>query len=127
MIVATTVQAGGLLEKLYFIGLWQGVDDLDGSESQRSITINSDGTFNIIGFEPYTSGCEGERGKITGTGMLEEGVIVSNDFTLTCYNDLGPFTVIQAEYKPDKLNGTLIEQVGGGDFPSIIFHKISNR
>ena len=134
IILASTVQAGGLFPKLYFVGLWQGVDNNDGSEAQRSITLNRDGTFNIIGQEPYTSGCKGERGMVTGTGVLEDGVIFSDDFTLTCFvvieppDPPGPFTV-QTEYIPDKLNGTLIEQTicKTCDFEPTIFHKISNR
>ena len=80
IILASTVQAGGLFQKLYFIGLWQGVDNNDGSEAQRAITLNSDGTFNIIGQEPYTNGCGGDRGLVTGTGVLEGGVINSVRF-----------------------------------------------
>lgn len=133
IIVASSVQAEGLFQKLYFVGLWEGIDNNDGSEAQRSITLNRDGTFNITGQEPYTSGCEGERGMVTGTGVLEDGVIFSDDFTLTCFVPIDgvvpdPITV-QTEYIPDKLNGTLIEQVicHACDFEPTIFHKISNR
>ncbi len=129
IILASTVQAGGLFQKLYFIGLWQGVDNNDGSEAQRAITLNSDGTFNIIGQEPYTNGCGGDRGLVTGSGVLEGGVINSYDFTLTCFNGRGPFTDILTVFTPDKLNGTLIEQTNcvNCDFPPTILHKISNR
>ena len=63
---------------------------------------------------------------VTGTGVLKNGVIISEDFSLICFNGYGPFYDV-AIYKPDKLNGILIE-----DFPNSIFgptslHKISNR
>ena len=126
IIFASSVNAGGLFKGLYFIGLWQGTDPFDGSEVLRSITKNSDGSFDIIGSEPYTSGCDGERGKITATGVLEAGVIVSSDFTLTCYNGLGPFTGSVLEYAPDRFNRTLLEVYQGeAEFPPVILHRIS--
>ena len=129
IIFASNVNAGGLFKGFYFIGLWQGTDPADGSEVLRSITKNSDGGFDIIGSEPYTGGCNGERGKITATGVLEAGVIVSEDFTLTCYNPPptpGPFTDMQVEYVPDRFNRTLLEVYqGGAGFPPVILHRIS--
>jgi len=128
MLLASTVQAGGLFQKLYFIGLWEGIDGNDGSEAQRSITLNSDGTFSIIGQEPITSGCDGERGYVTGTGELQGGVIVSYDFYLFCYNNLGPYGPMHATYIADKLNGTLIEDFPDAEsFEPMIMHKISKR
>jgi hypothetical protein len=129
IILASTVQAGGLLQKLYFVGLWEGIDDFDGSVAQRSITLDSDGKFYIIGQEPYTFGCGGERGKITATGVLKDGVIYSDDFSLTCYNGSNGFKNGIVEYVPDKLNGTLIESFPDSsiDFPPSVLHKISNR
>jgi hypothetical protein len=125
IILTSTIYADGF-EKLYFVGLWQGIDYNDGSEAQRSITLNRDGTFTIIGQEPYTIGCQGERGMVTGTGVFKGGVIISDDFTLICFNGNGPFNV-QATYKPDKLNGTLIEDIPDSDFDPTSLHKISKR
>lgn len=134
IILASSVQAGGLLQKLYFVGLWEGIDAYDGSVAQRSITLDSDGKFYIIGQEPYTRGCGGKRGMITGTGVLDGGVLVSEDFTLTCFYPIdgaipGPFPNILTVYTPDKLNGTLIESFpdSSNDFPPSVLHKISNR
>ena len=103
------------------------MDINDGSEAQRSITLNSDGTFNIIGNEPYTSGCNGERGLITASGVLKGGVIITDNFTLTCFNGYGPFENIEATYSPDKLNGTIIEGFPDSPFSPMSLHKISNR
>ena len=63
---------------------------------------------------------------LTGTGVLEDRTIIVNDFKITCYDDppSGPF-YDKATYKPNKRNGTLIE-----DFPGFIpmnLHKISKR
>lgn len=126
LILVPTAQAGGLFNKLIFVGLWQGIDSSDGSKAERSITLNNDGTFNIIGQEPYTNGCGGERGMITGTGVLMDGIMISDDFTLTCFNGNGPFNV-PATYKLNFLNGTLIEDFPDSVFGPMILHKISNR
>jgi len=125
VILASTVHAGGFAQKLYFIGLWEGIDDNDGSEAQRSITLNRDGTFKIIGQEPQIIGCNG-RGMLTGTGVLEDGIIIVNDFKITCYDDppSGPYYFI-ATYKPNKLNRTLIEDYPDSDFLPMNLHKIS--
>jgi hypothetical protein len=127
VILASTVHAGELYKKLYFVGLWEGIDDNDGSEAQRSITLNSDGTFKIIGQETNIIGCNG-RGMLTGTGVLEDGIIIVNEYKITCHDDppSGPFYFI-ATYKPNKLNGTLIEDCPGSDFLPMNLHKISKR
>ena len=128
VILASTVHAGELSKKLYFVGLWEGIDDNDGSESQRSITLNSDGTFKIIGQEPFVIGCEG-RGMVTGTGVLEDNIIIVNDFLVTCFNDppSGPYPDI-ARYIPNRLNGTLIEDFpNSSEFLPINLHRISRR
>ena len=122
IIFASNVNAGD--RGFYFTGFWQGVDH-DGSEVLRSIVKNDEGTFDIIGSENYTSGCNGERGKITATGVLEAGVLTSINFTLTCYNGYGPFSA-QVEYVPDRFNRTLLEVYhGAGEFLPVILHRIS--
>jgi len=63
---------------------------------------------------------------VTGTGLLEGGVIISDDFALICFNGYGPFYV-SATYTPDKLNRTLIEDFPYSDFGPTILHKISKR
>ena len=49
LILASTVQAGGILQQFYFIGLWEGIDNSDGSEAQRSITLNTDFSIRFFG------------------------------------------------------------------------------
>ena len=131
IILASNVQAGGIFQKLYFVGLWEGIDPNDGFEAQYSITLNSDGTFNIIGRESYTFGCDGP-GMIEAEGVVfKDGVITSEEFFLKCYNvedkEFDKTIQFQTTYKPDKLNGTLIMGTEGSNFLPGILHKISNR
>jgi hypothetical protein len=111
-----------LREVFYFIGLWQGIDPIDGSEMLRSITRNGDGTFLIVGTESHYVGCYGDRGKSVGTGVLEGNVIASSDFTLICYGD-NYFADADDVYYPcpmeieaDRLNRTIIENYEGSMF-----------
>lgn len=110
-----------------FIGLWQGVDPLDGSEVFRSITLDENGNFNIIGSETYFSGCGSDRGIVEATGYLENGVLKTSVYTLTCY-EIDKTISVDAEYVRDKENGTLTEVIGG-DFPPppVILHRISTK
>ena len=127
LILVSTAQAD-VLFKRYFVGLWEGIDPNDGSESQRSITLNTDGTFNITGQEPYTFGCKGERGFVKATGQLVNGVIISEDFKLFCFNGelSNGSKELRVEYKPNPLNGTLRESYPDiDDFIPGTFHKIS--
>jgi len=127
IIIPLTAQAGGIFEKLYFVGLWEGIDDNDGSEAQRSITLKSNGKFKIIGQETNIIGCNG-RGMLTGTGVLEDEIIIVNNFKITCYDNppSGPF-FFKGTYKRNKRNGTLIEETPDDDFLPMTLHKISKR
>jgi hypothetical protein len=125
IILAWNVNAGPLVKGFYFIGLWQGIDPNDGSEVLRSITKNNDGTFNIIGSETFFHGCDGGRGIATGTGVLEDDVLISEDFTLECY-DVGTYPG-EIQYVPDRLNRTLEEHDMSGIFEPSILHRINKR
>lgn len=111
--------------KDYFIGLWQGVDPLDGSEALRSIIKNKDGTFKITGSESFFSGCGSDRGIVEATGYVKRYVLRTEDATLTCFEDNTVFD-IELKYVPDRKNGTLVEVTGGG-FPPVVLHRIDNR
>jgi hypothetical protein len=110
---------------MYFVGLWQGVDPLDGSEVLRSITIDDYWKFQIKGTETYFSGCKSDRGIVEATGFIYNGVLITEEFTLKCFED-GKILFIDVEYVPDRKNGTLVEVIRG-DFPPVILHRIDTR
>lgn len=132
IILGSSANADSFDRGFRFIGLWQGVDPDDGSEVQRSITLNHDGDFSILGYESYYTGCVGRRGVVTATGTFTRGKLVAEDFTLSCFprneEDYppGPFSV-PVEYTYNLLNGTLLETYLNGDFIPEILHKISRR
>lgn len=107
-----------------FIGLWEGVDEDDGSLAQRAITCEEDRTCRVLGAEQFFSSCDehGGRGVITGVGTLAEGVIEVPELTLTCPD--GTRVVLQAIYSLDRRNGTLLEDTEGAPLTQIL-HRLS--
>jgi hypothetical protein len=111
-----------------FIGLWEGVDEDDGSLAQRAITCEEDRTCRILGAEQFFSSCDdhGGRGIIEGTGTIEGGVFNVPDFTLTCAD--GTAFTLEANFSLDRRNGTLIEDTEGEPEPeTMILHRLSPR
>ena len=74
-----------------FIGLWEGVDEDDGSLAQRAITCEEDGTCRVVGAEQFFSLCDdhGGRGVIKGAGAIEDGVLINLSVS-SWYDDLAP-------------------------------------
>ena len=109
-----------------FIGLWEGVDEDDGSLAQRAITCNEDRTCRILGAEQFFSSCDdhGGRGIIEGTGTIEGGVFNVPDFTLTCAD--GTAFALATNFSLDRRNGTLIEDAEG-EPETMILHRLSPR
>ncbi|MGH6916567.1 MAG: hypothetical protein ACREJ0_02580 [Geminicoccaceae bacterium] len=109
-----------------FIGLWEGIDEDDGSLSQRAVTCEEDRTCRILGAEQFFSSCDehGGRGIITGAGTLEEGVIDVPELTLACPD--GTRFVLAAVLSLDRRNGTLMENTEGEPATQIL-HRLSPR
>jgi hypothetical protein len=109
-----------------FVGLWQGIDRLDGGAALHSLTCFGDGTCQLIATDSVVSFCDGASAFIGGTGGLEGDELVFPDAVLTCPDS----TVVELElrYERDRRNRTLVGTavVDGIPVRSIVFHKISN-
>jgi hypothetical protein len=107
-----------------FIGLWEGVDEDDGSLAQRAITCEEDRTCRVLGAEQFFSTCDdhGGCGIIEGTGTIEERVLNVPVLTLTCPD--GASFALAAIYSLDRRNGTLIEDTEG-EPATLILHRLS--
>jgi hypothetical protein len=108
------------------IGLWEGVDPADGSLTQRSITCDEEESCRVLGSDQFFSLCEASegRGLITGTGTVEDGVLVVPDLALTCA-DGSKTPEFETTFTLDRSNGTLIEDTDGPP-PTIVFHRLSS-
>lgn len=119
-----------------YLGLWQGVDSLDGSEVEVSITdVEGDGTLSTLQREGFFSICfeRGEgyalgRGLVEGSGRVDEEGVLRIDEELACIDDHNikqePLTG-PALYTLDESGKVLtISSDPPGEYPSILLHRI---
>ena len=108
-----------------FVGLWEGIDPVDGGDSLRSITCAEGQTCHLAVTDSVITLCGGGTGFASGTGGLEGDELVFPDVLLTCPN--GEEAHLVVSYERDQLNRTLVETAVVGDrtLPNIIFHRIS--
>jgi hypothetical protein len=108
-----------------FVGLWEGIDPVDGGDSLRSITCSLDRSCALAVTDSVVTLCGGGPAFASGTGGLEGDELVFPEVVLACPD--GPEVDLVVSYQRDPLNGTLVETAVVGDrtLPNIIFHKIS--
>ena len=108
-----------------FVGLWEGIDPVDGGDALRSITCSEDQTCHLAVTDSVITLCGGGTGFASGTGGLDGDELVFPDVLLTCPN--GEEAHLVVSFERDQLNRTLVETaiVGSRTLPNIIFHKVS--
>jgi hypothetical protein len=86
LLLAGAANAGGE-DKL--IGLWEGMDERDGSDITVSIRdLNDDGTLEFSWRESSWSFCNNtERAILQGSGTVDDGVLTSSDTKITCFDE----------------------------------------
>lgn len=108
-----------------FIGLWEGIDPVDGGDALRSITCERDRSCTLAATDSVITLCGGGPAFASGTGRLEGNQLVFPEFLLTCPD--GTEVTLAVSFEPDPLNRTLVETAVVGDrtLPNIVFHRIS--
>ncbi len=116
----------------FFIGFWEGIDLLDGSTVQFSITdFERDGVFEIISREGFYTSCftalnmKG-RGVAAGTGTLVEKGVIEFVAEKACFNDDNSITgevtnIITIRAAPKGVN-LILEFAAFPMFP-IVLHR----
>ena len=111
----------------FFLGLWEGVDPLDGSSVLASFTnLDKDNKIELAWTESFFTLCEGANGLITGTGTVDEDGVLYTDEMFTC---IGSEEILEGNtrYEPVKDDGIIIVTVPANpELPAIILHKISS-
>ena len=130
--LALTSSASAQTERSFFglrsfIGLWEGIDPVDGGDSLRSITCQRDQSCELAATDSVITLCGGGPGFASGTGGLEGDDLAFPDSVLACPD--GAEVRLSIRYERDPLNRTLVETTVVVDtdttLPNIIFHKIS--
>jgi len=109
-----------------FVGLWEGIDPVDGGDSLRSITCFLDQSCKLAATDSVITLCGGGSAFAHGTGGLEGNALLFSDVVLTCPD--GREVDLSISFERDLFNRTLVETTVVGDertLPNIIFHKIS--
>jgi hypothetical protein len=110
-----------------FIGLWKGIDPVDGGDSLRSITCSLDRSCELAATDSVITLCGGGPAFASGTGGFEGDELAFPDAVLTCPD--GTTVNLAIRYERDLLNRTLVETTVVLDtdtiLPNIIFHKVS--
>jgi hypothetical protein len=111
----------------FFLGLWEGIDPLDGSTVLASFTnLDKDNTIEIAWTESLFTLCEGAGGLITGTGPVDENGVLNADEMFTCFD---PDDTLEGKgrYEPVKDDGIIIvTSPVNPELPPIILHRISS-
>ena len=107
-----------------FTGLWQGIDNVDGSLRTLSFAdVDGDGVWEVRGHDTYWTLCEGPGGLEDTTGKIEKGVLHTKG-TIACAN--GKKVQMDTRYEPQGAlsKGIVLEYVEGKPFRTLLF-KIS--
>lgn len=116
-----------------FVGFWQGIDPLDGSSAQVSISdIEGDGILEFVNGESFWTVCFdlGDnyslgRGLATGQGRVVSKGVLEVVSSLTCFDDdnhptpLGEATIQWTLAS----HGRILVQPGFDESPDILLHR----
>jgi hypothetical protein len=104
------------------VGLWSGVDNVDGSLRTVSISDpNGNGVYTVLAHDTYWSLCEGDRGIGRTTGSADEYGIIHAAGTVKCHS--GQTIDLKVDFEPIESPGgaMLREHVLDQPFETLLF------
>ena len=119
--LAGAIDARAQDEQADFTGLWQGIDNVDGSLRTLSFAdLDGDGVWEVRGHDTYWTLCAGPGGLEDTTGKVEKGVLHTSGM-LSCAN--GKKVPMETRYEPQGSidEGMVIEHVVGKPFRTLLF------
>jgi hypothetical protein len=81
---ANAMSEGSFFGLRSFVGLWEGVDPVDGGDSLRSITCQRDQSCRLAATDSVITLCGSGPAFVGGTGGLEGDELFFRDAVLTC-------------------------------------------
>ena len=85
-----------------FVGLWEGIDPVDGGDSLRSITCDRDRSCQLAATDSIITLCGRGAGFVGATGALDGDELAFPDAVLTCPN--GETLNLSISYERDRRN-----------------------
>ena len=107
----------------FFIGLWKGVDSVDGSEVLASISDNDgDGTLELLWHESRWFSCNGSDNAIlTATGgTIEDRVLSFETAIISCFDMNNETDVSPVTFEANRKDNTIFSN-------NIVLHRIDSR
>lgn len=104
-----------------FTGLWQGVDNVDGSLRTLAIAdLDGDGVWEVRGHDTYWTLCMGPNALEDTMGTVQNGVLRTKG-TIRCAN--GQEVPVETTYTPQGpiADGVIVEHVEGKAFKTLLF------
>jgi hypothetical protein len=113
-----------------FVGYWMGTDPLDGGDTRRGLTRNSNGKFSLAGRDSVITLCDStDRGFASfENGVASGTVMTTNDFTITCFNNGSTVTLLaRYELLDANLMRETLKTTSGTLVTVALFHRVSER
>jgi hypothetical protein len=122
---ADALSERGLVHLRAFIGLWEGLDPVDGGHAHMSISCARDGMCQLVRIEDVVGLCGGVRALIKGIGGLDGRSLAFPEAVAEC-PDGDPVT-FSISFRPDRFNRTIVSTstVGGEPLRNIAYYKVS--
>jgi hypothetical protein len=111
-----------------FVGYWMGIDPLDGGDSRRSITVNDDQAFSIIGRDTVFTLCDRtDRAIVTvNDARVTVSALVSDNLVINCTNNS---STVKLKVRYDVIDKNIVRETvttqSGDPVDKIIFHRVS--
>jgi len=124
---AFAAAAGGGGSGKRFLGLWQGIDPLDGSSQTVEISRGADGGFSLLWAESYWTVCDGRRAVLEGTGgaVARDRNTLVFEMQVTCFD---PESVPVRDTIRFRIVGqNMLLSTVEGVFTDLPFFRVSSR
>jgi hypothetical protein len=135
-VVALGAPGPGAKHVQEFLGLWEGVDPLDGSTVEVSLTdVEGDGVLELTQREGFFSACFDQgaeytqgRGVVVGTGTTPSKGVLELDSVLICITDDNVSTELPGDDVTEytlQQRGEILRLPDFGNAPPVLLHRIA--
>lgn len=119
--LALSYSAHAVSDDFSMIGLWQGVDSVDGSLRTMAIADqDGDGVLEVLANDTFWSVCEGPHGLETVTGVVGDDGVLRTKGKIVCHS--GATVDVETTFTPQEADvDMLLEEVAGQPFRTLLY------